>query len=257
MQHTDGTTVSQLYKITLATNQTLQYIDEIGFIVPPQRLAVPVIMRLFAIPGPITYTPTPGMAYCVIECIGGGAGGCGVAGVANQIWAVSGGGSGGYSRKVATALDIGVSQPVVVGVGGPGGIWNINGGIGTSGGDTSVGTLCVAKGAISCPSAYTAGPGAPIGTGDFVTAGAPGQAGAVLSTNSTTYAYIGTGSGGSSAFGGGGSNQGPWPGDGGYFQGIAGRNYGSGGSGAVCNNTGAGPSGGAGSGGVAIITEHF
>lgn len=34
VQHTDGTTVAQLHQVTLAAGQTLQYIDEIGFIVP-------------------------------------------------------------------------------------------------------------------------------------------------------------------------------------------------------------------------------
>jgi hypothetical protein len=35
IQHTDGTTVSQLYRTALVPEQTLQYIDEIGFVAPP------------------------------------------------------------------------------------------------------------------------------------------------------------------------------------------------------------------------------
>src|SRR5262249_45013608 len=32
VQHTDGTTVSQLHKVTVQPNTTLEYIDEVGFI---------------------------------------------------------------------------------------------------------------------------------------------------------------------------------------------------------------------------------
>src|SRR5215831_1367713 len=32
VQHTDGTTVSQLHKVTVAVDTTLQYIDEVGFL---------------------------------------------------------------------------------------------------------------------------------------------------------------------------------------------------------------------------------
>src|SRR5215475_9778188 len=79
-----------------------------------------------------TYTPTPGMRSCIVECIGGGGGGGGgYAPAANQTMNGGGGGGGGYSRKFLTATQVGMSQVVTVGAGGaPGYYYVVQGGNG-------------------------------------------------------------------------------------------------------------------------------
>ncbi|HEY1646021.1 MAG TPA: hypothetical protein VGF75_06720 [Candidatus Saccharimonadales bacterium] len=58
-----------------------------------------------------TYTPTPGMTQCIVECVGGG----GWSGSAR-----TGAGGGGYCKKLFDSTIIGASQPYVVGAGGIG-----------------------------------------------------------------------------------------------------------------------------------------
>src|SRR5262249_53625950 len=111
--------------------------------VPPLPLASPLAVKVFNASG--IYTPTPGMRMCVIECVAGGAGGCGSTGDASRYQIGGGGGAGAYARKLATAAQIGASIAVTIGVGGAGGPGSGNG-AGAAGGDTSVGTLCLAKG---------------------------------------------------------------------------------------------------------------
>src|SRR6266404_4495844 len=81
-----------------------------------------------------TYTPTSGMVYCIIECVGGGGGGggTGAAGATTLIIGAGGGGSGGYSRLMASAATIGASKIVTVGALGGGGSAGAN--AGTAGG---------------------------------------------------------------------------------------------------------------------------
>lgn len=92
-----------------------------------------------------TYTPTAGMLYCIIECVGGGGGGggCNIAGV-NATISGAGGGGGAYARIVASAATIGASQSVTVATSAAGGAAGNN--AGTAGGATMVGTICVANG---------------------------------------------------------------------------------------------------------------
>src|SRR4029077_1017779 len=91
-----------------------------------------------------TYTPTPGMKYCQIECVGGGGGGGGSPDSSGSAVGGGGGGSGGYSRRTANAATVGVSQVVTVGAAGTAG--TSAGANGGNGGVTSVGALCVANG---------------------------------------------------------------------------------------------------------------
>jgi hypothetical protein len=56
------------------------------------------------------------------------------------------GGAGSYSRTTATAPQIGTSKAVIIRAAGTGGLAGANNG--GNGGDTSVGTLCIAKGAL-------------------------------------------------------------------------------------------------------------
>jgi len=99
-----------------------------------------IVSQTFTASG--TYTPTSGMTFCIVEAVGGGAGGGGVVcDAAYALWA-GGGGAGGYSRKVTTAALVGASQVVTIGAGGAGGAF----GAGSNGGDTSLGSICIAKG---------------------------------------------------------------------------------------------------------------
>jgi hypothetical protein len=174
----------------------------------------------------------------------------GLAGAGNMSFITAGGGSGGYSRKYATAADIGASKAVTIGAGGTGGGYNVGGNVG---GATSVGTLCVANGGGG--GSWIGGYGGVPGTGDIAAAGSPGGIGSNISTNSTTYAYVSAGQGGSSFFGGGATGL-QWAPNGNYQAPYNGSNYGGGGGGASINNSGAGLAGGNGSAGVVIITEY-
>lgn len=86
-----------------------------------------------------TYTPTGNMQYCIVECVGAGGGSGGMGGAAragdkNTI----GGGGGAYCKRSFSAATIGVSQNLVVGVGGAGGVGDNNG---VAGGNTTFGTV--------------------------------------------------------------------------------------------------------------------
>lgn len=83
-----------------------------------------------------TYTPSTGMAYCLVRIVGGGGGG-GVGGGA------SAGGAGGGAEVLLTAAQIGASKMVTIGAGGA---------ITFAGGSSSLGTLAVATGGQPGPS---------------------------------------------------------------------------------------------------------
>jgi hypothetical protein len=209
-----------------------------------------VAIQVFTTNG--SYVPSANMATCVIECYGAGGGGGGVAGAVSQTKVAGGAGSGGYSRKLATAAQIGVSQIVTIGAGGTGAAAGANGG--GTGGVTSVGSLCIANGGFGgLPGAFSAGGnvgGAP-GTGDFT---ARGQGGISAGGDTTAAMTIGNGgTGASSPVGSGGvsglSNAGASPGN-------AATGYAAGGGGASAQNSAATAAGGAGAPGVVIITEY-
>lgn len=154
-----------------------------------------------------TYTPTPGMVSCIIECVGSGGGGGGTVNSSLAYYITGGGGGGGsYSRKFASAAVIGNSQIVTVGNEGGGGSAGVNNG--TDGNDVSVGTICVGKGGRGGagnngkpPLGGIGGMGGTGGIGDF---SIPGQGGFTDMSF-----YMGgspkVGYGGSSLFGFGGS----------------------------------------------------
>ena len=92
-----------------------------------------------------TYTPSVGMAYCLIEMVGGGGGGAGAPASGTGLVAVSSGGNAGtYSRLLTTAAVIGASMAVTVGAGGTAAAAGAN--AGHNGGASSVGTICTATG---------------------------------------------------------------------------------------------------------------
>lgn len=201
-----------------------------------------------------TYTPTAGMAYCLIQCIGGGGGGGGTAISFNT---ASGGAAGEYAQGVFTNAAIGASQAVTIGAAGTVGN-NANGG---TGGTTSVGAIITAiggaggsKGTVgnigTTPSSLggTGGAG-----GDFRSQGAPGGGGVQYQVGGVPSVLF-SGAGGSSQFGaGGGSIYLPAIGS----AGLNASGYGSGGGGA-CNKSGAATlSGGTATAGIVIITEYI
>src|SRR5207244_3356966 len=83
--------------------------------------------------GTTTYTPSTGIRALLIEAIGAGGGGGGVATAVTNSGAAGGGGGGGYSSVFSTTIK--ASYPVVVGLGGPGGVAGAN--PGTAGTDTT------------------------------------------------------------------------------------------------------------------------
>jgi hypothetical protein len=202
-----------------------------------------------------TYTPSPGLVSAIVEVIaagGAGGGSLGAAGTAGG----AGGGSGGYSRRSLTAGQIGASQSVTIGVGGTGAS-NADGG---SGGDTSFGTLVIAKGGsggqhsdVNAGNFVGRGGAGGIITGavgDIVSGGAPGEGG-VWSSNAQSPA----GGGGSSALGGGGAPV--FTAAGTKVDGNAATNYGSGGGGSISPGVSTAGIGGNGSAGVCIVTEFI
>lgn len=210
-----------------------------------------IVVQTFTSSG--TYTPTAGMLYCTIECVGGGGGGGGVTKVATA--ASGGGGAGGYSRISVSAATIGVSQAVTIGAAGAAGAaGNNNGG---TGGTTSVGAIVSATGGLggTFGSQTVIGIGGNGGTGssgDINTTGACGDSG-----NNQLGAATG-GWGGSSFFGGGGLVTYAASSPGSQVAGTDGQSYGGGGSGACTSSgTGSNAAGGAGFKGVVVITEYI
>jgi hypothetical protein len=157
-----------------------------------------------------------------------------------------------------TAAQIGASQSITIGAGGTPGAAGVN--PGGDGGDTSFGTLCVAKGGkggvgVSAVIPYVVPGGAggsPTGAvGDVTAQGNAGGAG-MWNSGSTTWALT-PGLGGASVFGG--VSPGPTISGNAGLQGAAGGPYGAGGNGGTSYNTGGVSAGGPGSAGVCIVTE--
>lgn len=231
----------------LATQQSIKaYVDS-------RTLAASVVVQTFSSNG--TYTPTTGMKYCTIECIGPGAGGGGSAS-SGAIGTAGGGGAGGYSRKTTNAATIGASQVVTVGTGGAGGAaGNNNGSAGSS--PTSVGSICVANagspGLGSAANGFgTGGNGGAAGTGDVTAYGNGGSDGEVTNTSAN---QILQGRGGAGWMGGGPIGQTAGVSTGGQTP-QAGQSYGAGGNGAGSANSSANLAGAAGANGFVIITEY-
>jgi hypothetical protein len=246
-----GTTLTRTVTKSTNSNNAISLSGTAEVFISPRAESLITLIGKQSFTASGTYTPTSGMLYCVIECVGGGGGGGGVDGTASQIYQGGGGGSGGYSRLVATAATIGASQTVTIGAAGAAGASGANNG--GAGGDTSVGSICIGKGGAggkygSSGQVGAGGAGGVAGTGDIVAAGMSGNPGIYNSVN-ITIAFA-SGNGGSSFFGGGA----PGVAGGGANAGVAASNYGSGGSGASTNDAND-AAGGAGSAGFVFITE--
>lgn len=220
-----------------------------------------VRVQKFTTAGAFTYTPDPHMVACIIECYGGGGAGGGVASSATYVLCSAGGGAGAYSRTYATAATIGVSQSGTVGAGGTAGAaGNVPG---NAGGDTSLGSLCLAKGgggggglAVANGALGGAGGLASGGTGDIRGNGANGQGcfywQLTTAAGALTYA---AGKGGDTPLGAGGQ-PGSTNASGSIINGSAALGIGAGGGGGNSSQIASGnASGGPGAPGGCFVTE--
>jgi hypothetical protein len=206
---------------------------------------ITVAMQTFTSSG--TYTPTAGMLYAVIECqaAGGAGGGTSASGAGAG---AGGGGAGGYSRGVFSAATIGASQTVTIGTGGTG----VANGNGNAGGNSSVGALITCNGGsggkapVAQATSPAGGAGGSASGGNVNITGGTGQPGLTQSTG-----IISSGAGANSLFGFGGAALLQYP----DTNGNPGIGYGSGGSGGIGQSV-TNRSGGAGAGGIVVITEY-
>ena len=196
-----------------------------------------------------TYTPSTGMVYAELWCIGGGGGGGGVSTSSGS--AGGGGAAGSESKLIASAATIGASQAVTIGGSGTAG--SNSGGTGGTGGTSSVGSLVTCLGGLGGQGGNNAsaagGAGQNASGGDFNGTGAAGGG----ATNGNTALQSFSGAGGSSSIGGGAAG----------LTGAAASNgnngvtnTGGGGGGAVEAAAGVGKTGGAGGTGFVAVTEY-
>jgi hypothetical protein len=238
------------YPSASATSGLFIVSDGTNFVPSVKAAFTTINIQTFATSG--TYTPTSGMKYCIIECVGPGGAGGGAA-LSSGLGFGGGGGGGGYSRKFATAATIGASQTVTVGTGGtPGSAGNNPGGNGS--GATSVGVICTAGagsggGGAAANTASAGGAGGTAGTGDIAVAG-NGGSGGIGSGTASINAPCGLG------------GAGPWGGQAvpagtTTTTGAAGNGPGTGGNGGGSAASSAAKAGGAGSNGIVVITEYI
>lgn len=212
--------------------------------------AFSVVTQVFVATG--TYTPTTGMIYCEVICVGGGGAGGGAAttGVSTAS-AGSGGGEGQAAYGVFSAATIGASKAVTIGAGGTG----VSGATGNTGGTTSLGTLITAVGGTGGATVAAAAAGSTSGgvggTGGTVASySLPGnRGGTCFFSFAAGTGYAGAGSPG--RFGEGG--------DGGAVNanGNAASGNGAGGAGAFnFSSQITARTGGAGAAGIVIVTEY-
>ena len=199
-----------------------------------------------------TYTPTAGLTFAVVQCVGAGGGGGGAMGAPGANGVACGGGGGSYAESLLTAAAIGPSQTVTIGVGGAGGAAGNNNG--TAGTSSSFGALLVCgggnggQGSTNSSGSYVLGSG---GIGGVATAGQiqiNGQTGNIaIMVDGSISPPIGLAGPGGNAAGGFGL---------GGFLGFAfytSTGYGAGGPGAYTNL--ANQAGGNGLSGIIVVTE--
>lgn len=214
--------------------------------------AFSVVIQTFVATG--TYTPTAGMLYCVIECVGGGggSGGCATTG-AGTIASSGGGGGGEYAMGVFSAATIGVSKAVTIGAAGLAGTAGNN--AGGTGGTTSVGSTLISSiggsgGAGSSASAVAndavGGAGGTGGSGGNVRF--PGVGGGTGFSNLNQPVLTGFGGGGRFSGGALGGTLANSP--------VAGNGNGGGASGGSLTINSSQIAGAAGSIGMVVVTEY-
>lgn len=202
--------------------------------VPPSKflagiaaLTNPVIRKYVSSGSPHTWSKPAGLKYVIVEVQGAGGSG----GSANN---GGGGGAGAYSKKTIAAASLGATETVTVGAASVGS------------GNTSFGAH-VTCGNGTNASGSTAGLGGTASGGDVNINGQNGGSSNWIS-----------GAGGDSILGMGGPTVGTSTSSGSMNNGIAGSGYGAGGSGGTSATDGNPAStGGAGTEGIVIVTEHY
>jgi hypothetical protein len=207
-----------------------------------------------------TYTPTTGALSALVVCVGAGGGGGGTGIIATGAVGGGGGGSGGYSQHFISGTL--ATQTVTIGAGGTAGPGAFDaGGNGGNGAATSFGALCIANGGSGGPgasaTAYTivnGGAGATAGTGNIAVA--PGADGGM---NNIVWVSPFTSIGGIGAASkmSGSTNTPPIILNG-NTNGVAGKVYGGGGSGAAAiqGTFSTSGTGGVGAKGICIVYEY-
>lgn len=218
-----------------------------------------------------TYTPTQGMRYCEVKMVGAGGGGGWGFSVApsSAVYVGSSGNSGAFVHARLTGAQIGTSRVVTIGNGGFGG---------STGGQTSLGSLLTANGGLgtasfsnvtiaSSPNLFNIIPANNTRATFSITTGLDlgsllgevGEAGRIQITNSP-YMLVAPGKGADSVLGSGafGGFTVTTASGGAFNSNSAFANSGAGASGdAVWNNSGVGSTQGTGGSGKMIITEYF
>ncbi len=216
--------------------------------------ALSVVIQTFTTTG--TYTPTSGMVYCQIECVGGGGAGGGAASTSGAQASSGGGGGGGeYTRAIFSAATIGGSKAVTIGAGGTG----ASGTTGGTGGTTSVGsTLISAIGGTGGSAAAASATSVTSAGGAGGTGGTGGTVDIPGATGLYGYAAFGSwsagGNGASSLFGSGAPGNTAFSGT--TSTGNAATVYGAGGSGCGSGTSQSAQTGGAGFKGIVVVTEY-
>ena len=197
-------------------------------------------MTTFTAPG--TWTKPTGLKAVKVTVVGGGGAGGSAPATPSAVSAIASGGGGGGGTAILY-----ISAPTI-----PGPVPVTRG---AAGGTSSFGAFASATGgtAGATAGANTFGGGGGGGTGSSgdLNIGGGGGGGGYVGGNTPALG----GTGGSSTLGGGGEavvRTSP-----GTQNGIAGKLYGGGGSGAVKLNTGPGSTGGAGAAGVVIVEEFY
>lgn len=219
-----------------APNDATKYLDGTGaYSRPGSSGVVRVKTQIFTSSG--TYTPSTGMLYCQVECVGGGGNG----GTSASTVGGGGGGGGAYGKSTISAASIGASQSLTVG---------------GSGSASSFGAF-LTSGAGSAGSNAVSSQGGPGGAGgtctgaDLLIFGGAGQGAGSIS------GYQGGGMGGSSVLGPGGGGGAGLQSPATSGPGANGSGYGGGGGGGGSANGGSGNSaGGSGAPGIVIVTEY-
>lgn len=204
-----------------------------------------------------TYTPTPGMSFCIVEAVGGGGGsGIVVATSSTQVASSGGAQAGAYGKSKFTYSQVAAGVACTIGTGGVGGI-GASLSSSTSGSNTSFGSLMTVSGGarslagptsalsttvLSVPASSTQ---SITGANLYQKTGEPGSWGCSNSDGN----QLG-GSGGSTPLGAGGL------GSGNTGSANPGTGYGAGGGGTCSTISSAAKNGAAGANGVIIVWEY-
>jgi hypothetical protein len=210
-----------------------------------------VIVQSTSTTAGVTYDPPDGVAFVIVECVGGGGGGAGSA----LSGAGSGGGAGGYCKRLIPAATLGTGALALVL--GTGGAASTTAGAGNAGVSTTFGALMTAcggqGGATGAVTPPAGGVGGAATSGDINITGGSGGAGFITGLSSALPKAVG-GYGGTGVYGAGGRMVAGVTAA--IVPGVAGTGFGAGGGGGATTCAASGTAGGAGTGGIIIIWEY-